>query len=85
MAKHKVEITGVNTSMIKVLKSEEMTDLFIRYKNGDIKAREDLVNGNLKLVLSILKNSIIELITWMIFSNRLYWFNQGIDNFDLSQ
>lgn len=55
MAKHKVEITGINTSEIKVLTSEEMEELFIKLKEGDPKAREDLVNGNLKLVLSILK------------------------------
>ncbi|MDD2203219.1 MAG: RNA polymerase sporulation sigma factor SigG [Bacilli bacterium] len=55
MARHKVEITGVNTSSIKVLKSDEMTELFIKFQNGDMQAREQLVNGNLKLVLSILK------------------------------
>ena len=41
--------------------------IFIKYKNGDTNAREQLVNGNLKLVLSILKNLIIELIIWMIY------------------
>jgi len=55
LARHKVEITGVNTSSIKVLKSDEMTELFIKFQNGDMQAREQLVNGNLKLVLSILK------------------------------
>ena len=55
MARHKVEICGVNTANIKVLSNEEMNNLFIRYQNGDIKAKEELVNGNLKLVLSILK------------------------------
>jgi len=55
LARHKVEITGVNTSLIKVLKSDEMTQLFIKFQNGDMHAREQLVNGNLKLVLSILK------------------------------
>ena len=56
MARHKVEICGVNTANIKVLTNEEMVDLFQRYQSGDINAKEDLINGNLKLVLSILKN-----------------------------
>ena len=55
MARHKVEICGVNTANIQVLSNEEMLDLFKKYKNGDDKAREILINGNLKLVLSILK------------------------------
>ena len=55
MSRHKVEITGVNTSNIEVLKSEETKELFERLKKGDISAREKIVNGNLKLVLSILK------------------------------
>lgn len=55
MARHKVEISGVNTANIKVLSSEEMEELFIRKEQGDPFAREDLINGNLKLVLSILK------------------------------
>jgi len=55
MARHKVEICGVNTANLKVLNNEEMVELFRKYKNGDFLAKEDLVNGNLKLVLSILK------------------------------
>ena len=55
MTKYKVDITGVNTSNIKVLTNEEMKELFKRLKNNDLSAREELVNGNLKLVLSILK------------------------------
>ena len=55
MARHKVEICGVNTANIKVLKSEEMTSLFKKYKEGDESAKEELINGNLRLVLSILK------------------------------
>ena len=55
MAKHKVEISGINTSDIKVLTHQEMKGLFISMQNGDPFAREMLVNGNLKLVLSILK------------------------------
>ena len=55
MARHKVEIANVNTANIKVLTNEEMTDLFIKYQNGSLLAKEELINGNLKLVLSILR------------------------------
>jgi RNA polymerase sporulation-specific sigma factor len=55
MARHKVELTGVNTAKIKVLKNKEMMELFKKYQAGDSNAREELVNGNLKLVLSILR------------------------------
>ena len=55
IAKHKVEITGINTSEIKVLTDKEKEELFIRFKKGDQKARDLLAEGNLKLVLSILK------------------------------
>ena len=55
MAKHKVEITGIKTSELKVLSNEEQMDLFNKMKNGDIFAREKLIEGNYKLVLSILR------------------------------
>ena len=55
MSRHKVELTGVNTANIKVLTSDETLELFNKMKEGDPFAREDLINGNLKLVLSILK------------------------------
>lgn len=55
MARHKVEISGVNTANIQVLTNEEMRKLFIKMKEKDPFAREELVKGNLKLVLSILK------------------------------
>ncbi len=55
MARHKVEICGVNTAEIKVLTNDEMTILFKEYQNGKLLAKEELINGNLKLVLSILK------------------------------
>ncbi len=56
MARRKVEICGVNTADIKVLSNDEMKELFKKMKEGDDEAREKLINGNLKLVLSILKN-----------------------------
>lgn len=55
MSRHKVEISGVNTANIKVLSSEETLKLFNKMKEGDPFARDELINGNLKLVLSILK------------------------------
>ena len=58
LAKHKVEITGVNTNELIVLTSEETEELFRKLKNGDTSAKEKLINGNLKLVLSILKKYV---------------------------
>ena len=55
MARHRVEICGVNTANIKVLSNEEMIELFKKYQSWDNFAKEDLINGNLKLVLSILR------------------------------
>ncbi len=51
----KVEICGVNTSKLPVLTNEEKNELFIKIKQGDSKAREDFINGNLRLVLSIIQ------------------------------
>ena len=56
MGKYTVDIVGIDTNKLKVLKSSEMNDLFVRFKDGDVQAKEDLINGNLKLVLSIIKN-----------------------------
>ena len=53
---NKVEICGVNTSKLKLLSNEEKRELLIRAKNGDDKAREKLINGNLKLVLSVIQS-----------------------------
>ena len=54
--KNKVEINGINTNELKVLKKEEMEELFRQYKEGDTTAKEKIANGNLRLVLSIIKN-----------------------------
>ena len=85
MARHKVEINGVNTANIKVLSNEEMIDLFIKYKNGDKFAKEDLINGNLKLVLSILKkyHQRVENMD-DLFQVGCIGLIKAIDNFDLS-
>lgn len=55
MSRHKVEISGVNTANIKVLTNAEQVELFKKMQSGDQFAKEDLINGNLKLVLSILR------------------------------
>ena len=55
MGKYKVDITGINTNELKVLKNKEIIDLFIKYQGGDISKKEEIINGNLKLVLSIIK------------------------------
>ena len=49
----KVEICGVNTSKLKTLRHEEMTQLLAKAKQGDTDARDKLVEGNLRLVLSV--------------------------------
>ena len=85
MAKYKVDITGINTSDIKVLSNEEMVSLFVRYQNGDITSKEELVSGNLKLVLSILRSfnrSDINLDD--LFQVGVIGLIKAIDNFDLS-
>jgi len=85
MSRHKVELTGVNTANIEVLTDEEQIELIKRMHEGDIFAKDRLINGNLKLVLSVLKK----------FSNRsenmddLFQVGcvgliKAIDNFDLS-
>ena len=52
---NKVEICGVNTARLKVLTNEEKSELMIKMKNGDEKAREELIAGNLRLVLSVMQ------------------------------
>ena len=85
MARHKVEICGVNTANIKVLTNDEMIELFKKYQNGDKFAKEDLVNGNLKLVLSILKkyNNRTDNMD-DLFQVGCIGLIKAIDNFDLS-
>lgn len=51
----KVEICGVNTAKLKTLKNEEMTELLHRSRLGDKEARDRLVEGNLRLVLSVIQ------------------------------
>ena len=86
MYRHKVEICGVDTSKLPVLKNEEMKVLFKQLQQeGMLEAREKLINGNLRLVLSVIKR----------FRNRGEYVDdlfqvgciglmKSIDNFDLS-
>ena len=51
----KVEICGVNTARLKVLSQKEMESLLLKARNGDEAARENLIEGNLRLVLSVIQ------------------------------
>ena len=84
MSRNKVEICNVNTANIKVLTNEEMTTLFKRLKDGDLNCKEELINGNLKLVLSILKkyNNRVENMD-DLFQVGCIGLIKAIDNFDL--
>ena len=85
MARHKVEITGVNTNEIVVLTSEETTILFNKYRSGDNEAKERLINGNLKLVLSILKKYVGRCENLDdLFQIGVIGLIKAIDNFDTS-
>lgn len=86
MLVNKVEICGVNTSKLPVLPSSQMRTLFEAMHNGDEEARNRLINGNLRLVLSVIQR----------FTNRgecvddlfqvgCIGLMKAIDNFDLSQ
>ena len=52
---NKVEICGINTSKLPVLKESEKTELLRRARNGDRQARQEMINGNLRLVLSVVQ------------------------------
>ena len=83
---NKVEICGVNTADLKVLSEKEKIALLKRTKNGDKAAREELVNGNLRLVLSVIQRftqrgeNLDDL-----FQVGCIGLIKSIDNFDISQ
>lgn len=66
MSSYKVEICGVNTAKLPVLKEEEKDALFTRIKQGDATARETYIKGNLRLVLSVIKRFPETTRMWMI-------------------
>ena len=83
---NKVEIAGVNTAKLPLLTNQEKEELLIKIKNGDEEARGEFINGNLRLVLSIIQR----------FNNRgenaddifqigCIGLIKAIDNFDLNQ
>lgn len=83
--KGKVEITGVNTSNLKVLKSDESIALLEKVKEGCMESRNLLVEGNLKLVLSVCKkfSSRVDNLD-DLFQVGSMGLIKAIDNFDLS-
>lgn len=83
---NKVEICGVNTSELPVLSNKEMRRLLKRMREGDTTAREQLVQGNLRLVLSVIQrfNNRGENVD-DLFQVGCIGLMKAIDNFDLSQ
>lgn len=81
---YKVEITGVDTSKLKALSSSEQKILLEKIKAGDMEAREKMINGNLKLVLAVLKkfNNKKEPLD-DLFQVGCIGLMKAIDNFDL--
>ena len=86
MLNNKVEICGVNTAKLPLLSKKEKEELFIKIKEGDREARQTFINGNLRLVLSIIQRfygrgeSADDL-----FQVGCVGLIKAIDNFDLSQ
>ena len=83
---NKVEICGVNTAKLPVLTNKEKDELFIKIKQGDEEARNTFINGNLRLVLSVIQRfygrgeNADDL-----FQIGCVGLIKSIDNFDLSQ
>lgn len=86
MQYNKVELCGMNTSKLALLSESEKDELLLRCRNGDMQARDTLIRGNLRLVLSVIQR----------FTNRgeslddLFQIGcigliKSIDNFDISQ
>ena len=82
---NKVEICGVNTAKLPVLSNKEKEELFIKIKNGDNEAREKFIQGNLRLVLSVIQRfygrgeSVDDL-----FQVGCVGLIKAIDNFDIT-
>ena len=85
MANYKVEISGINTNDLTVLKNSEMIELFKKYQEGDLFAKDLLISGNLKLVLSVLKKFYYKTDNMDdLFQVGCIGLIKAIDNFDLS-
>lgn len=86
MAYCKVEICGVNTSKLKTLKEKEKMELLTKVKLGDRVARDKLVNGNLRLVLSVIQRFVNRGENLDdLFQIGCIGLIKAIDNFDMSQ
>ncbi len=86
MAQYKVEICGINTSKLPLLSNDEKDKLFEKIQQGDKKARETYIKGNLRLVLSIIQrfNNSNENID-DLFQIGCIGLIKAIDNFDVTQ
>ena len=86
MITNKVEICGVNTAKLPVLKNAEMRELMLKMRQGDNSAREIFIKGNLRLVLSVIKrfNNRGENVD-DLFQVGCIGLIKAIDNFDLGQ
>ena len=86
MIVNKVEICGVNTAKLSVLKEKEKKELLLKIRSGDNEARETFIKGNLKLVLSVIQrfNNRGENVD-DLFQVGCIGLMKAIDNFDLSQ
>jgi RNA polymerase sporulation-specific sigma factor len=83
---NKVEICGVNTAKLPVLSASKMRELFVVLQNGELSVREQLIYGNLRLVLSVIQrfNNRGEYVD-DLFQVGCIGLMKAIDNFDLSQ
>lgn len=82
----KVEICGVNTAKLKVLREREKLELLKRIKDGDAAARDELINGNLRLVLSVIQRFVNRGENPDdLFQVGCIGLIKAIDNFDISQ
>lgn len=83
---NKVEISGVNTANLPVLSNDEKKELLIKIKSGDKNARKRFINGNLKLVLSVIKRfKNYDENADDLFQIGCIGLIKAIDNFDVSQ
>lgn len=83
---NKVEICGVNTAKLRVLKESEKMELLRRIQNGDMKARDELISGNLRLVLSVIQRFVNRGENLDdLFQVGCIGLIKSIDNFDVEQ
>ena len=84
MAKYKVNITGMVTNDLKVLSNSEMQQLFMQLQNGNLEVKELLIQGNLKLVLSLVQRFVNRCENMDdLFQVGCIGLLKAIDNFDL--